>query len=454
MADRHKSLKNILFIHYSTIFLSSLFIIGFLLYNVSSRILIDTILNQSTKQLEILLLIMDDWKEMNQILSKAEEAMNSPLFLLSGNHLFYYPMQQHPLSVEISQAVREAQNKKIITVMGIRYLINFEDSEKTGLILVQLIPMETLIPFLHLLKKSLLFILLVIAIPIVILFRFIALNTINPLLRLVDIMGYIEQGQFSRRFIDHSTSETYLISRRINVMVDRMKSLNKDNLIIQKKQVDSEMKALQAQINPHFLFNTLNTIKSMALNNQTQSIADISTELAKMLRYGIYNLRQPVPVEAELQHVSAYLNIQSHRFGRGFTLTVECAPEIRRMRCMKLLLQPLAENAIKHAFHLKQSGRITISGEMIGGKLVLSLADDGEDISSDQLKYIIDKLEEDSSGEEHTGIGLKNIHQRIRMAYGSRYGVFPSSKPGEGFIVHLILPDLGYVPVTEEDEFL
>ena len=213
----------------------------------------------------------------------------------------------------------------------------------------------------------------------------------------------------------------------------------------------AEFLALQNQINPHFLYNTLDSIRGDALAAGAQSIADITEALSTFFRYTITETRNLVTIGEELENVHNYFVIQQYRFGDKLTMVVDIKDnrdEILRMQCPKLFLQPIIENAIFHGLERrKDDGLLTISIEQADEDLHVDISDNGAGIPAEQL-YALNKslsrvsvgaIMEEPNGKKG-GIALKNVCRRIKLLFGERYGIHISSIVGIGTKVEVVLP--------------
>lgn len=216
----------------------------------------------------------------------------------------------------------------------------------------------------------------------------------------------------------------------------------KDKLIV----LDAQMKSLEARINSHFLFNTLESINSMAELDDNERIATMALALGDMFRYTIKTPSELVLLKDELKHVEDYVSIQRIRFENKFSLAVDIPEELYGQRVLKLMLQPLVENAFYHGLKYCSKGdTITIRGCRDDKVIFLTVTDNGQGIPPDMLAELNGKLREGASFTElghrtKQSIGLKNVHSRIELYYGSGYGLKISSMEGQGTTVTIRIP--------------
>lgn len=241
---------------------------------------------------------------------------------------------------------------------------------------------------------------------------------------LIEITGKTRQDEMGRLMENYNE-----MGRRINDSIEKI-------YIYQLNQKQTELKMLQFQISPHFLYNTLNTISSIAELNDMEEIEMISDSLSDMFRYNITG-SDIVPVGEELNHVKNYMNIQAVRFPEQYRFTYELEPGIEKERMLKFLLQPLVENSIHHAFENHTGIReITLSVMRSGeSDIVISVRDNGCGIEAEKLERINKELEVTDTRTLVTnvdkGIGLRNVNARVKNYYGIEYGLNIESRPEE-----------------------
>lgn len=217
----------------------------------------------------------------------------------------------------------------------------------------------------------------------------------------------------------------------------------KANAELQNLLRAAELKALQAQINPHFLFNALNTIARLSLLEGAERTQEVVHSLSALLRTNLQDLEEMRTLEREIKSIEDYLSIQKVRFGDRIQATIDIEPNIMKISVPALSLQPLVENAIIHGLEpKKEGGHIYISGYVTHDKIIIRVSDTGVGIPQEQVGTIL-KREKRSSKGHLTGIGLINVHQRIQHYFGEQYGLRIESKVGQGTNVYLLLPAYG-----------
>ncbi|WP_172373043.1 cache domain-containing sensor histidine kinase [Sporosarcina jiandibaonis] len=277
-----------------------------------------------------------------------------------------------------------------------------------------------------------------------------AKNIVSPLRKVQQGMKKLEVGEWEKIKPLKGTDEISSVVSSYNKMVNELSNLI-DNLyeselknkavLLEKKNV--ELQALQLQINPHFLHNTLETISSYAVINDAEEISDMASALSKMFRYSLRNL-EVVTVHSEIDHVKNFMIVMEHRFQKKLHVIYDIAPDALDAEVVKLSLQPIVENAIQHGLRkLRYEGSITIRAVKRNGLLVIQVIDNGSGISAERLIEIQAMLDKNEV-RGNMGIGLSNVSRRIQLIFGEEYGLKLTSQPGGGTIVEMEIPIIEY----------
>lgn len=235
------------------------------------------------------------------------------------------------------------------------------------------------------------------------------------------------------------------LTENYNFMIARIHTLLHENYQMGRELKSAEYKALQSQINPHFLYNTLDMISWLSYQQKPEQISSVVYSLASFYKLSLNKGKYIVPISDEISHVTYYMKIQDLRFSGEIRFLTDIDPVILQYSIPKITLQPIVENALFHGILEKKSksGQITIHGLLSGEEVILIVADDGVGIPPAQLEELL----EPSASDEHqsdTGshYGLCNINKRMKLQYGEQYGLSFESRPGEGTKVILHLPSL------------
>jgi len=254
----------------------------------------------------------------------------------------------------------------------------------------------------------------------------------NPVHQLALAMGRVEAGNLAVRISSDREDEIGLLFKRFNVMTEQIESLMAKTMEEQEELRTAERKALQAQINPHFLYNTLNTIKSIAKLEGIDQITTIVTQFGKLLRNTIESEKEMVSLRESLDLVESYLAIQKIRYGERLNYRINVPSEFMNYHIPKLILQPLVENAVIHGLEKKiEPGLISLNAQRQNGNLVIGVRDDGIGMS-ETLKP--------EKKNESTGVGMSNVHRRLELLYGEPFGLRINSSPGTGTEIQVVVP--------------
>lgn len=259
--------------------------------------------------------------------------------------------------------------------------------------------------------------------------------------RIVRAMRTAQLGSLDVQVKGESHDELSIIALSFNKMMNTVNELMNETKWAEKKQREAEIRALEAQINPHFLYNTLDSINWMAIEKGEHQISQMLKELAQILRYSVKDSNKRVSIREELRWMNSYIYLQRHRFRSSFTSQVECEERALGFQVHKLLFQPFIENAIIHGFKgLKSGGLLQISVKLIDDHYFeIQIADNGLGISDEQrLELLTDFSSESISA--GNGLGIRNVIERIQSYYGGKGKLNIQSKLGVGTQVTIILP--------------
>ncbi len=287
---------------------------------------------------------------------------------------------------------------------------------------------------------------------------FVSNNILQPLKKFMRLMGEVSLGEkkhLSKRIALDGYAEMIIMASRFNEMLAEIEKLT-DHLLESKRVLyetelikrKAELTFLQSQINPHFLYNTLESIKGLAAEEGSSKIFELTKALALFFRYSVKG-SDMVPLERELTIIKNYIFIHQIRFGKRLQVEYDIRTECLSCLVPKMILQPIVENAIKHGIEpLERTGLLVLKGDRDGEKLYLSVNDNGTGISLEKLEEINHTIEcrsatEDLNDDSASGIGLANVHNRIRMIFGEAYGIRMTSKPKVGTTVSITIPVRG-----------
>ena len=235
---------------------------------------------------------------------------------------------------------------------------------------------------------------------------------------------------------EHATGEVASLYHSYNNLIDEVNASFREVQEVSRKEIDTQFMLLQAQINPHFLYNTLNTISWMAKNGQTEDIDKMVVSLVTMFRNSINNNKPLITLEREIEHVSSYLNIMQYRYPNRYVVEYNIADNTRDLMVTKQILQPLAENALMHGFlEAGMQGRIVINSYLQDDSLVLEMRNTGSQADLDKIRRLL--ANDPELAQKHYGI--RNVNDRLTSYYGPDSGLRYSTENGET-VVSMRLP--------------
>ena len=267
-------------------------------------------------------------------------------------------------------------------------------------------------------------------------------NSINkPVIRLKTMASQIARGDLSFRVKKPEISELDELTDSLNTMAEKLGELIEQNTQKQQHIQKAEMRALQAQIAPHFMYNTLDTILSLAEDGQNEEVARTTMALSNFFRLSLNKGRDWVTVAEEKSHVESYLAIQKIRYGAILDYEIDIAEDMLRESMLKILLQPLVENAIYHGIKKnRQGGCVTLTGRKTADLLIFTVEDNGVGMNEDELLLLRENLSHYDVNNPETGFGMYNVYKRIQLYYETDDGLTVESEFRKGSKVTLRLP--------------
>lgn len=277
---------------------------------------------------------------------------------------------------------------------------------------------------------------------------FLSKSISNPINHLATLVHEAETGKFNVRYKEKRNDEIGMLGNSFNKMLKKITELLHLTEMQEKKKRDAEFRSLQANINPHFLYNTLDTIQWMSRKQGAEDVAEVVDSLAKFFRIGLSKGHDIIPLEQELEHVESYLQIQLTRYRTKLSYKLTANDTVLKYRVLKFILQPIVENAIYHGIKERRGpGMIHIDVNEMAGNLVILVKDDGKGMTLDQLENIrnalanaIELTKDREYSEEGKAYGLLNVHARIKLMYGEKYGIEIFSQENVGTKVKILLP--------------
>jgi two-component system sensor histidine kinase YesM len=312
-------------------------------------------------------------------------------------------------------------------------LIAYDTSRVTNWLTVSVIPYSQLLRNLPMVRYMDLLLALAMIVAAIVIASFIAGRLTHPIKKMLVAIQLTGAGDFSTKIPAPSQLEFRILIKKFNQMNEKIQELIKENYESTLREKEAEIMALNLQLNPHFLYNTLNIMNWMAIDRDEPDISRMIVSLSTMLQYTVNNKQEIVRLRDDLEWLRSYTHIMENRFAGVFRVEYEMDGLPGDCKVPKLFLQPIVENAIIHGFEaMEQGGVIRISGEVEGDMLSFTVSDNGQGMPEEQAQALL-----------HTdakGIGVKNIAQRIALIYGSQSRLGIHSVIGEGTVVTVSIP--------------
>ena len=266
----------------------------------------------------------------------------------------------------------------------------------------------------------------------------------GPLVRLNESIRDVEAGtRLYPELPQGGSTEVSHLGATLSSYIDRNRRLMEDIVVEQEEKRRSELDALQAQINPHFLYNTLDAITWMVEGGRREEAVAMIGDLASLFRVSLSSGKTVIPVADELRHARNYMNIQKRRFRNAFTYREEIDPAVDQCCIVKLVVQPLLENAIYYGVKdMEEGGEIVLRAETDGRDVRIFVSDNGYGIPPEDAKLLLSESE--AVSHKGSGVGLINVNSRIRLRFGDPYGLSIASEPDEGCRVTITIPAIPY----------
>jgi two-component system sensor histidine kinase YesM len=367
----------------------------------------------------------------------------SNLYITSGGRLLYSWGEDRRLT-EADLQFTDKQGYRIAEAGGRRYFVAYTTSEVTGWTYTTVLPYDYIFSKKIQLRNMLFLVFAVLFVSAIYTSYRFAYTITKPIESLASSMRIAESGDFqqlsSAAEKQMRTDEVGYLQRRFTVMIQRIQHLIRENYEKQLALKDTEYKALQAQINPHFLYNTLSSINWMARENGQADISRMVEALSRLLRISISEKASIITLGEEADILRDYMHIQQIRYTDRLVFRIMIPPDLERCPVPKLTLQPIVENAIKHGLEMMlETCEITVQAVEEEQGIRVVVTDNGPGMDGETVLKL-NQLEYSHNG---TGIGLTNIHERLQLLFGPDYGIHCASSPGAGTAVTVILPKEG-----------
>lgn len=377
---------------------------------------------------------------IEQLVNRVSIGEEGFLYVVDDNDIVYTPSSTIVYRIDKDSYQREDMDTDLVTISGREYFIANNYSTYSGWRVVGVVPYSefsaSIYPVYHVLSICLIICLSLVC---VVSIR-VSSSVTRPISKLSRLMEKAEEGDFSVRFSAMHRDEIGVLGSSFNHMLEHIDELIHE--LYEEKQIrlEAQLKSLQEQIKPHFLYNTLDTISWMARAQGAMDVVHLVDALTNMFRVGLSSGRDYITLREEKNHVTNYLYIQKVRYQDRLQYAIEIPEEYDQFVVPKLILQPLVENAIYHGIKRKRtSGLIRVTAQAEGSTLYLRVWDDGAGMSAERLAQIQEK-QTNSERDKKGGFGLSYIEERIRLSYGTGYGIHIESEEGRFTEVTVSLP--------------
>ena len=262
----------------------------------------------------------------------------------------------------------------------------------------------------------------------------------KPITEITEVTNKVAGGDLSVRSEVFEGLETSILSTSLNAMIDKINELLEQVTTEQTRLRKAEFELLQSQINPHFLYNTLDAIVWLAESGEKEKVVSTVSSLSNFFRASLNQGKDIVTLKEDIGHVRSYLEIQKIRYQDILDYEIDIDEEINECLIPKITIQPLVENALYHGIKNKRGkGKISIKGKKTDDGAKISISDDGLGITADRLRVVMNNINNRSDSEKTT-YGLYNVNERIRLNFGEKYGIKIESEYGMGTTVQILLP--------------
>lgn len=387
---------------------------------------------------------------LERAFTRTATTKNAATLLISndskGNHVIFSTANEEarPLPKAIADTLNQApQNEwSTISMSGIDYYSYRTILSPTGWQLATVIPYSDIYGVSTELRIEMIVVMLLVAAMAYAVAVYLSHHALKRIWQLSDTMQKVENGNVSVHFKNTNQDEIGQLITHFNNMMDRVRRLM-DEKIQQGQEIKNlELKALQAQINPHFLYNTLDTINCLAIQKNVPEIVDVVSSLAAFYRISLSKGRDQIPIRDEVRHARAYLEIQNARFEDRINTIWEIDPEIESFSIVKTVLQPIIENAVIHGIYEKdnEAGTIIVRGWREDTDVYITVSDDGVGMSAEQVGNLFSQDAVSGITPTVGGYGLQNIYDRLHISYGVKYGLSCKSILGVGTVITIHIP--------------
>ncbi len=409
------------------------------------------ITDRGVSQMGVLLVDMD-YSGISRMMKQINTSNNGQYFYLcdSNGEIIYHPRQ-----IQISDGICKENSIETANYKdgvyeekfgGERRKIVVNTISYTGWRLVGVIPYRAFTHGMVDVRYFVGILMILMVMMLVIINRVVSAKISRPILRLNESVKEYEAGEKPEIYIG-GTLEIRHLGNSIQNSYEKIDSLMKEIVKEQDERRKSEMDALQSQINPHFLYNALESLTWMVEAERNDEAVFMISQLARLFRISLSKGRTVITIKDEIQHAQSYMNIQQIRYKNKFSVDFQVDPSLYDYCTVKLILQPILENAINYGVReMDDCGEIIVKGKKEKGNIILSVEDNGLGMTQEEVEFVL--TDSNRIHKHGSGVGLVNINSRIKILFGKEYGLIVKSEPDEGTRVSVCIPAVLY---TEEN---
>lgn len=405
-------------------------------------------LTEGSNSCKGVLLVDMDFSGISRMMKQINDLKNGQYYYLcsSDGEIIYHPRQVQIAEGICSDSIKETAGYKEgvydEVFEGEKRKVVVNTISYTGWKLVGVIPYKVFNHGMNDIRYFILMLMLGMAMILVFISRIISSRISSPILQLRDSVAKYEAGGRPRIYIGGSP-EIRQLGLSVQKSYEQIEELMQEIVLEQNERRKSELDALQSQIHPHFLYNTLESITWMIEEEKNDDAVFMISQLARLFRISLSKGHTVISVEDEISHAKSYMNIQKTRYKDKFSVTFDVDSCIYRYCTVKLILQPLLENAVSYGVSgMDDNGEITIRGRKKDDEIILSVSDNGMGMTGKDVALLL--TEENQVKKHGSGVGLLNVNKRIQIFFGKEYGLIIQSEPDEGTTVTIRIPAILY----------
>lgn len=375
----------------------------------------------------------------NKVFKSSITMNNSYFFVITSDGRFVTHQDKSKIGKKdnfpwLENIVRKQSGQDIVDIDGHRMLICYDTSVETGWISVIAIDYSSFLKqIISQVQMNSIYIITGLIIVLLLISYYVSYMISKPVTNLSKAIKMTGDGDFSIKVPEEGSVEFTNLISKFNSMNEKIQKLIQENYEITIKEKEAEINALNLQLDPHFMYNTLNIVNLKLIQSGHDEASEILMSLSAMLKFNARNKSTEVPFEQELDYLKGYISIMSMRLDGKFRAEYDIDPELFEYNVPKFMLQPFVENSLIHGFELtKTGGLLKITGRMEKDRRVFLIEDNGKGMDEERIREIMEG--------RTNSVGIGNVRDRIQIIYGMEYGIQISSKPQEGTIITIWLP--------------